>query len=57
MAEEKEFKNAIDRGSEVGFIDEKDDMDVLRFVLQNVRGASPVEPYRTADYADFSIEE
>ena len=30
----------------------KDDMDVLQYVLQNVRGAYPDSPYRPADYLD-----
>lgn len=30
----------------------EDDMDVLQYVLKNVRGAYPDSPYRDADYID-----
>lgn len=33
-----------------------DDMDVLEYVLQNVRGSYPDSPYRQADYIGYEDE-
>lgn len=33
-----------------------DDMDILQYVLKNVRGSYPDSPYRQADYIDYEDE-
>lgn len=33
-----------------------DDMDVLEYVLRNVRGSYPDSPYRQADFLDYEEE-
>ncbi len=45
MAEEKQT-------SEINDMITQDDTDVLRFVLENTRGATPVSVYRQADFSD-----
>jgi hypothetical protein len=48
MAEEKQTFEIDDTIS-------PDDTDVLRFVLENTRGSSPVSVYRQADFNDDDI--
>lgn len=48
MAEEKQTLEIDDTLS-------PDDTDVLRFVLENTRGTSPVSVYNQADFSDDEV--